>query len=169
MSKKTIVVITDDIDGGKADESLVFGVNDDAWEIDLNDRNASLLRTLLQPFMEAGRKLVKPARKGRPAGARTGGAPMEDAHGRKITAIPRAQREAYLQRQAIRDWARSVGIDVPRNGVIAADIVRRYEKEAGAIPVQSSPTPPPPEADVRPRVNITFPPGYSPNPFSTTE
>jgi hypothetical protein len=63
MAQSTIVYLTDDIDGSDADETIRFGLDGKAYEIDLNKKNASALRKALKPYVDAGRSV----------GRRTGG------------------------------------------------------------------------------------------------
>ena len=55
MAKTVIVKLTDDMDGGDADETIQFALDGKSYEIDLNALNASKLRGALQPYMEKGR------------------------------------------------------------------------------------------------------------------
>lgn len=54
--RKTIVVLSDDIDGSPANESIQFALDGTGYEIDLNDEHARELRETLQRFTQAGRK-----------------------------------------------------------------------------------------------------------------
>jgi hypothetical protein len=55
MAKTVIVKLTDDIDGGDADETVRFALDGRSYEIDLSATNASKLRHALQPFIDQGR------------------------------------------------------------------------------------------------------------------
>jgi hypothetical protein len=44
MAQKTIVELVDDLDGGKADESLAFSLDGMEYVIDLSEKNAAKLR-----------------------------------------------------------------------------------------------------------------------------
>jgi hypothetical protein len=55
MAKTVIVKLTDDIDGGDADETVHFSLDGKSYEIDLNSANAAKLRSALQPYVESGR------------------------------------------------------------------------------------------------------------------
>jgi hypothetical protein len=55
MAKTVVVKLTDDIDGGDADESIQFSLDGRSYEIDLNSANAAKLREAMKPFMEKGR------------------------------------------------------------------------------------------------------------------
>ena len=56
MAQRVVVTLSDDIDGGQAEETVSFGLDGKAYEIDLNAANAKKLRGLLEPYVEAGRK-----------------------------------------------------------------------------------------------------------------
>jgi hypothetical protein len=55
MAKTVIVKLTDDIDGGDADETVHFSLDGKAYEIDVNRDNAGRLRDALKPFISRGR------------------------------------------------------------------------------------------------------------------
>jgi hypothetical protein len=56
MAQTVVVQLTDDIDGGEADETISFMLNGNTYEIDLNAKNAQKLRDAFAPFIEKGRK-----------------------------------------------------------------------------------------------------------------
>jgi hypothetical protein len=56
MAQTVIVQLTDDFDGGKADETVSFALNGNTYEIDLSAENAERLRDAFAPFIEKGRK-----------------------------------------------------------------------------------------------------------------
>ena len=55
MAQTVIVQLTDDFDGGKADETVSFALNGNTYEIDLSAENAERLRDAFAPFIEKGR------------------------------------------------------------------------------------------------------------------
>ena len=71
MAKTVIVKLTDDIDGGDADETVHFALDGKSYEIDVSAANAAKLREALKPFMEKGRARggqaapERPGRRGR--------------------------------------------------------------------------------------------------------
>jgi Lsr2 len=68
MAKQIQVVITDDIDGGEAHETIVFGLDGSSLEIDLNKLNAAQFRKTVAPYIEHGRRVSRGrARAARPA------------------------------------------------------------------------------------------------------
>ncbi len=106
MAQKTVVTLTDDIDGKTADETIRFGLDGVDYEIDLRRANAEKLREALRPFQEAARK-VTPSRRGRGRGGR---------------AAARRDRSAE-----IRSWAKRHGLRVSERGRIAADLAAAYD------------------------------------------
>jgi hypothetical protein len=56
MAQTVIVKLTDDIDGGEADETISFALNGENYEIDLSAKNAARLREAFGPFIEKGRR-----------------------------------------------------------------------------------------------------------------
>ena len=55
MAKTVIVRLTDDIDGGDADETVHFSLDGTSYEIDLSAANATRLREAIRPYAEKGR------------------------------------------------------------------------------------------------------------------
>jgi hypothetical protein len=55
MAKTVIVKLTDDIDGGDAEETVFFTLDGKSYEIDVNGANAARVRAAFQPFIEKGR------------------------------------------------------------------------------------------------------------------
>lgn len=107
MAKKTVVILSDDIDGSEATETLNFALDGSEYEIDLNEGHANELREALTRFAKAGRKVS--GGRGRPAAAR-----KSASHGG-----PDAK--------AVRQWAAENGISVNTRGRIQAEVVEKYE------------------------------------------
>jgi hypothetical protein len=57
MAQTVIVQLTDDLDGGEADETITFALNGQRYEIDLSKDNAEKLREAFAPFIEKARGL----------------------------------------------------------------------------------------------------------------
>ena len=55
MAKTVIVKLTDDIDGGDAEETVQFSLDGKSYEIDVNSSNAARVRAAFTPFIEKGR------------------------------------------------------------------------------------------------------------------
>ncbi|MDO3705330.1 Lsr2 family protein [Micromonospora sp. C28SCA-DRY-2] len=113
MARKVITVLTDDLDGGKADRTVEFGLDGVAYTIDLSDENAGVLRKALDPYLTAGRRIGRgtpdTGRAPRRAGG-TGGAGMD--------------RE---QNRAIREWAAKNGFQISERGRIPVEVVEAYK------------------------------------------
>jgi hypothetical protein len=55
MAKTVVVKLTDDIDGGDADETVYFSLDGKSYEIDVNSENAGRVRAAFEPFIAKGR------------------------------------------------------------------------------------------------------------------
>jgi len=107
MATKITVTLRDDLDGRTADETVQFGLDGAAYEIDLSAKNARAFRKRLAPYIEHARK-AGPAPRRRPG--RTG---------------------ASRQRGGdIRAWAKDQAIAVSARGRIPASVVERYRAAA---------------------------------------
>jgi hypothetical protein len=104
MAQRVHIVLEDDIDGGDATETVMFGLDGVSYEIDLSDKNAAKLRDSLAKYLGSARRSASRGR--RTPGRRSSGGPTT------------AQ---------IRDWARANGHDVSDRGRISADIRAAYE------------------------------------------
>jgi hypothetical protein len=120
MATKTITTYVDDLDGTDANETVKFGLDGTAYEIDLNDENATWLRDSLAKFVGAGRKVR--AKRGRKAGEGAAVATPRATAGGSGEVATKRQRN-----QAIREWAAQAGWEVPARGRIAKEIVEAYE------------------------------------------
>lgn len=109
---RTVVHLIDDLDGGEADETVTFSLDGVDYAIDLSHGNADNLRKAIGEFVEAARRSG-----GRQAKAVAGG-----------TATKGGDR---AQNQAIREWARTQGLQVSERGRIPADLITRYEAANG--------------------------------------
>jgi len=106
MAKKTIVQLTDDLDGSKADKTVSFSLDGVSYEIDLSQKNASALETALSKYISAARRTSGRAAASRGRAKRT-----------NVNAHPKA----------VRAWAASNGIQVNPRGRIPADVVQKFE------------------------------------------
>ena len=105
MAQRTEIVLTDDLDGSPADETVRFGIDGTQYEIDLSKKHAAEFRTALQPFILAARRLsVAQRRAARPAPRRTGPSPSD-----------------------VRAWAKNEGIEVKEKGRVPAELVVRFQ------------------------------------------
>ncbi|GAA0385495.1 MULTISPECIES: histone-like nucleoid-structuring protein Lsr2 [Micromonospora] len=112
MARKVITVLTDDLDGGKADRTVEFSLDGVAYTIDVSDENAGVLRKALDPFINAGRRLGRGTDTTRSVRRVTG------------PATPGMNRE---QNRAIREWAISNGYKISERGRIPVEVVEAYK------------------------------------------
>ena len=114
MARKVQVHLLDDIDGTPAEETVRFGLDGTFYEIDLSSKHADKLRSALEQYVNHARRTGR-------GSAATGGRTRGQA----------PARPAREQNQAIRDWAKSKGLDVNDRGRIPASIVEQYHATAG--------------------------------------
>jgi hypothetical protein len=116
VARETFTKLIDDLDGGEAQETVKFGLDGHAYEIDLSTKNANKLRNALAGYVENGTRIT-----GRSAGSigRAGG------RGRGSAVAERDQNKA------IRSWAQRKGLEVAPRGRIKQEIVEQYHREAG--------------------------------------
>jgi hypothetical protein len=114
MAKQVITLLTDDLDGSKADRTVEFGLDGINYTIDLSDKNAGKLRKALDTYITAGSRMGRGVAEARGPGRR--GA----ARG-----VTRTDRD---QNRAIREWAIKNGYDVSERGRIPAAVVEAYHK-----------------------------------------
>ncbi|MFI7607822.1 Lsr2 family protein [Micromonospora sp. NPDC049366] len=110
MARKVITVLTDDLDGGKADRTVEFSLDGVAYTIDVSDENAGVLRKALDPYISAGRRIGRGPAEGTRRTTRSGGAGMD--------------RE---QNRAIREWAVKNGYKISERGRIPVEVVEAYK------------------------------------------
>lgn len=106
MARNIEVLLIDDLDGERAEETVSFGLDGTIYEIDLSEDNAVLLRERLALFVENARRTDK-GTKSRPSRGTGSGADRDRA-------------------QQIRTWARSQGLEVNDRGRIPATIVEQF-------------------------------------------
>jgi len=87
MAQTIEVKLVDDIDGSNADETVVFGLDGKAYEIELSRKNASVLRKALASYIAIGRLAGRTPAPGR---SRSTGGPTERV--RRQDSLLRAQR-----------------------------------------------------------------------------
>lgn len=105
MAQKVVTLLTDDIDGGEATETIAFALDGTSYEIDLSHKNADKLRKAIKPFVDAARK-VRGSRRTRRS---------SDVSGQ-------------LDTKVIREWAAASGVKVSSRGRIPADVIKQYQK-----------------------------------------
>ena len=108
MATKINVVLEDDLDGGPADETVRFGLDGVAYEIDLSRQNARAFRREFASFLIHARR-AEGGRRRRPARSSPGRRRSGD----------------------IRAWAKDAGIRVSDRGRIPASVVAQYQAATG--------------------------------------
>lgn len=109
MARKVQVILTDDLDGNEADETVTFSLDGTSYEIDLSAKNSKALRDAFAPYVGHARRVSK-------SGRRSG----SSANGRSSATTDRAQT------QAIRDWARRNGHQVSDRGRIPSTVLEAF-------------------------------------------
>lgn len=104
MAQRVVTLLTDDVDGGNATETVSFSLDGTNYEIDLNEKNAAKLRSGLHPFIEKGRR-------------------HRTTRGKASTRRPNSRERSH----EIRAWAKAKGIQVNDRGRIPANVVEQYE------------------------------------------
>jgi len=106
VAQQRSVTLVDDLDGGKATETVGFGVDGALYTIDLSKKNAAALRKTLAEFVDHARRVNGSVRDraGQRSVQRSGPAPA-----------------------VVREWAAAQGITVSARGRVRADLVTRYE------------------------------------------
>jgi hypothetical protein len=106
------ITLVDDLDGSTIDDdgsTVRFAFDGTSYEIDLTTKNADKLRSILEPYTNAARRV------------RSGGS----ISGFTIGSSPRKSDPARLK--AIREWANANGRPVADRGRIPNDITEAYD------------------------------------------
>lgn len=121
--QKIQTLLIDDIDGGPADETVKFGLDGTAYEIDLNAKRAAKLRESVAKFVEVARRTSAAPARGKTASRS------------RATSVDGAERRAN-----VRAWARGPGAAVVKaaglkavdeRGRIAVAVYQLHDAEAG--------------------------------------
>jgi len=129
MAQIREVRLVDDLDGGKAAESVAFSLDGKSYEIDLSEKHAAALRDAFAPFVGSAR--------------RAGGSP--------VASRPRMSTRAGRPREetaAIREWATANGIEVSTRGRISSTVLEAYENRGNAAVAAATVVQPAVEAKV---------------------
>ncbi len=119
MAQKVTVTLVDDLDGGTAEETVEFGIDGVAYEIDLSTDNAVNLRDAVAGYVAHARKAGGGQR-------RRGGGTQTRRSAGAASGRAAVDRE---QNQAIREWARKNGMNVSDRGRIPAEVLEAYHKK----------------------------------------
>lgn len=156
MVSRVVMLLSDDLDGGDATETVKFGLDGTVYEIDLSDPHAEELRTFLNRYIGAGRRIGKMYlnNAGAKSTAAAGRRPERDAwldaaatRGPAASAVSNSTKE---ERTEIRAWAATFGVQVAERGRIKDEIVQAWRSKdptiMGVQPPAPKPTPPPKKA-----------------------
>ena len=99
------VQLEDDLTGGPADETVLFGVDGRDYQIDLNAKHAATFRKQLAAFIKRARS-------------------VRSTRGRSATRSA-ASRDRSRQ---IRTWAEQQGFNVAAHGRLPADVIQEYDR-----------------------------------------
>lgn len=99
MARKVITEITSDLSGKKADETITFGLDGASYEIDLTKTEAGKMRDAVALFVAGARRVG-----GRHSPKKIGNA------------------------KAVREWAKSQGLNVPDRGRIPTEVMDSYQR-----------------------------------------
>ncbi|KLU10231.1 Lsr2 family protein [Kocuria sp. SM24M-10] len=106
MAQNVQIILTDDIDGGEAAETVRFGLDGKDYEIDLSTANAEQLREALAPYSSAARKVTAKA---------------------AIRSTSRTNQAGSGETAAIRAWAKVNGYEVSDRGRVHQSIKDAYQ------------------------------------------
>ena len=90
MATKIAVALEDDLNGGRADETVRFGLGGSDYEIDLSKKNAAALRKQVMPFVEHARKVGRGQRRRTARTYRLVNVAPKSVPGRRRTTLPSA-------------------------------------------------------------------------------
>jgi hypothetical protein len=105
MAIPKIIILEDDFDGSKAEETVAFALDRSSYEIDLNHAYAQELRDVLRPYAETARRI-----------------PSSTARGVRCRHIGRDGASTA----EVGAWAREQGLDISVRGRISAGILEKY-------------------------------------------
>jgi hypothetical protein len=103
VAQRVQVILEDDYEGGKADDTVSFALDGAEYEIDLSRKNADALRGALAPWVAHARKIG--GRRKRSAKAASGSSSSD-----------------------MRAWAQAEGYEVSSRGRVSAEIKEAYER-----------------------------------------
>lgn len=104
MAQKTVITYIDDLDGGRADETVQFALDGTTYEIDLSAKHAATFRKAFASHIEVARVTSRTAKK---------------------SSSKKASRDDLA---AIRAWARKNGWkDLPQRGRIPGEVRNAYD------------------------------------------
>jgi hypothetical protein len=115
MAREVIEKLIDDLDGGVADETVVFGIDGATYEVDLSREHAAALRAALAPYVDVGRRAERSTTVGT----------------RRKPSVPRGLVQRDYDILQLREWAVANGIDLPPRGRIPMGVIGQYKAVGG--------------------------------------
>jgi hypothetical protein len=114
VAKRISIEISDDTDGGGADQTVPFGLDGVSYEIDLSNANAGALRAAMEPYVTVAR--------------RTGGRRIKVAVGQSTDNTKQEPKTStdYAAAHDIRAWAQQNGYEVADQGRIPKTVVEAF-------------------------------------------
>ena len=107
------VVLTDDLDGSEATQTLQYMIDGQEYEIDLSEENVQRFHEALEPFVSNSREVER-----RPA-------PVRRSRGDRRRRSSASGRDDIPQ---IREWAQANGYEVSARGRIKKEVLDAYDE-----------------------------------------
>jgi len=115
VARQLVETITDDVDGGVAEETISFTFEGIPYEIDLSKKNAKALRSDLGKWTQHARKTASTSRSRRASGG-----------GRRSRS---ASNGSGVDSRAVRAWAAENDVTVPSRGRIPSAVLEQYQAQ----------------------------------------
>lgn len=107
MATRITTTLVDDIDPTQeASETVSFALDGTTYEIDLTEENAQSIRALIGTWAGYARVIARP---------------------RPVSSGKRRDRNADYDPVAVREWAKSQGIELSERGRISASVIAAYK------------------------------------------
>ncbi len=110
MAQEVITKLIDDLDGTEATETVLFALDGETYEIDLNDKNAAALRKALDRYSAVAR-----------SGSAGRGGPVRRTRGKSTRA------RGDVDPRLVRAWANENGIEISTRGRIPTEVLDQYK------------------------------------------
>jgi hypothetical protein len=118
MARTTIAQITDDLDGSADAQKCTFSFQGGEYTIDLGKKNLAALEKALKPYIDAATKTTSGSKR----------TPKKSVA--KFAGARRSARTTSTGQdtQAIRDWAKTQGMEVSDRGRIPRAVLDQYKQ-----------------------------------------
>jgi hypothetical protein len=110
MAQRVDVRFVDDLDGGQADETVTFALDDTRYTIDLSARNAWRMRESLRKYIDAART---------------------DTETRSVTRSGTRTVCRTANTSDVRSWAKAHGYEVAERGRLANELISKFKDSRG--------------------------------------